>query len=221
MQVLRSVDTIAEFIVARANAHEPAVADATRPRRANVFTVDLEEWFHICGVGGALGARAAGTACPSRVEPTTRALLDLLDRAGVRATFFVVGWVAERYPRLVERDPRGRPRDRVARLLRTTRVYELGRDGFVADARRQRRARCAAPASPRVAAFARRNGRSTTDRSGRSTRCVDEGFTLDASMAPLKIVGDVDAIRAIRTCGTTPPGRFSKCRRSSPIGSGR
>jgi len=67
----------------------------------NAFTVDLEEWFHVCGVGGTLNPEN-WDRLPSRVELTTHILLDALARAGVRATFFVVGWIAERYPHLVE-----------------------------------------------------------------------------------------------------------------------
>ena len=68
---------------------------------SNAFTVDLEEWFHICGAGDALSPDQ-WDRLPARIQQTTRTLLDLLDHAQVRATFFVVGWIAERYPRLVE-----------------------------------------------------------------------------------------------------------------------
>jgi polysaccharide deacetylase family protein (PEP-CTERM system associated) len=67
---------------------------------ANALTVDVEEWFHICGVGGPLAAEH-WHALPSRVVDTTRVLLDDFDRAGARATFFVLGWIAERHPGLV------------------------------------------------------------------------------------------------------------------------
>src|SRR6478672_751731 len=62
--------------------------------------VDIEEWFHICGVDGPL-AFDRWPSLPSRVVETTRRLLDLLARHDVRATFFVLGWVAERHPDLV------------------------------------------------------------------------------------------------------------------------
>src|SRR5437867_1840453 len=68
---------------------------------SNLFSVDLEEWFHVCGVGGLLAAQN-WDRLPARVEPTTHALLEMLDRRHVRATFFIVGWVAERYPHLIE-----------------------------------------------------------------------------------------------------------------------
>src|SRR4029079_13007212 len=67
----------------------------------NGVTVDLEEWFHVCGVGGGL-APAHWDRLPARVEQTTAIVLGLLDGAPVRATFFVVGWISERYPRLIE-----------------------------------------------------------------------------------------------------------------------
>src|SRR3954470_13029369 len=66
----------------------------------NVFTVDLEEWFHVCGVPAL--AREQWDRLPSRVETTTRLVLDLLDERQIRATFFVIGWIAERFPRLIQ-----------------------------------------------------------------------------------------------------------------------
>lgn len=68
----------------------------------NFLTVDIEEWFHVCGVGGVLAPDRWPTL-PSRVEFTTDLTLDLLARHGVTATFFVLGWIADRHPRLVER----------------------------------------------------------------------------------------------------------------------
>ena len=66
----------------------------------NGFSVDVEEWFHICGSPPAL-AEPLWNSLPSRVEQDTARILGLLDRHSVRATFFVLGWVAQRYPRLV------------------------------------------------------------------------------------------------------------------------
>src|SRR3954468_12625036 len=68
--------------------------------RANAITVDLEEWFHICAPIDAV-AFERWPSLRSRVVQTTRLLLEDLDTAGARATFFVVGWVAERHPELV------------------------------------------------------------------------------------------------------------------------
>ena len=66
---------------------------ADTPARPNALTVDVEDWFHICGVGGPLDP-AHWDRLPSRVVETTRMLLDDFAAAGARATFFVLGWIA-------------------------------------------------------------------------------------------------------------------------------
>ena len=66
----------------------------------NCLTVDVEEWFHVCGAAGPLSFERWDTL-PSRVVDTTRDVLDLLDATGVSGTFFVLGWVARRSPHLV------------------------------------------------------------------------------------------------------------------------
>jgi len=69
---------------------------------ANILTVDVEDWFHVLEADRAPD-RAAWTHLDSRVERNTETLLALFEREAVRATFFVVGWVAWRHPRLVQR----------------------------------------------------------------------------------------------------------------------
>jgi len=68
----------------------------------NLLTVDLEEWF----VVEALSDRFTfddWLALPSTLERNCQRLLRLFARHDVRATFFVVGWSAERYPALINR----------------------------------------------------------------------------------------------------------------------
>ena len=67
----------------------------------SAFTVDVEDWFHICGVDDRLPP-AQWERLESRVVPTTRTLLEDLAASGNRATFLVVGWVADRFPDLVQ-----------------------------------------------------------------------------------------------------------------------
>ncbi|HVY62148.1 MAG TPA: XrtA system polysaccharide deacetylase, partial [Planctomycetota bacterium] len=66
----------------------------------HALSVDVEEWFQVEALRPFV-ARADWPRLESRVEPAVRRLLDLLERRGVRATFPVLGWVAERRPRLV------------------------------------------------------------------------------------------------------------------------
>ena len=153
----------------------------------NVLTVDLEEWFHICDASERLAPDRWDTL-PSRAEMTTRIVLELLDRAQVSAAFFVVGWVAQRHPRLVE-DILAAGHEVGSHGYWHRRAYDLGEDAFRADLQHSVRALRDAGAT-RVNAF-RAPEWSINNRSLWALDVlVEEGFVLDASMAPLKIVGD-------------------------------
>jgi polysaccharide deacetylase family protein (PEP-CTERM system associated) len=67
----------------------------------NALTVDVEDDFHAAALSSHVPREAWG-ARETRVGANTRKLLDILDQHGVRATFFVLGWVAERDPQLVK-----------------------------------------------------------------------------------------------------------------------
>ncbi|HLS82405.1 MAG TPA: XrtA system polysaccharide deacetylase [Steroidobacter sp.] len=68
--------------------------------RVNAMTIDVEDYFHVTAFASTLD-RAKWDSFESRVERNTRRLLDLFDEHGVKITFFVLGWVAERFPSLV------------------------------------------------------------------------------------------------------------------------
>ena len=68
----------------------------------NAFTVDVEDYFHVAALAAAV-PRESWSSRECRVEQNTDRLLALLAERGVAGTFFVLGWVAERYPRLVRR----------------------------------------------------------------------------------------------------------------------
>ena len=69
---------------------------------AHLFSVDVEEHFQVSAFDHVL-SRDQWPAQPSRVEPNTDWLLELLARHDARGTFFTLGWVAERHPALVKR----------------------------------------------------------------------------------------------------------------------
>ncbi len=71
------------------------------PPHLNLLTVDLEEWFVVEALSDKHG-RAEWENLPSTVEKNTYRLLDLFQRYDVRATFFVLGYCAERYPGLIK-----------------------------------------------------------------------------------------------------------------------
>lgn len=66
----------------------------------NVFTVDLEEWFQ--GLTSTNRQVERWETLESRVVPATHLLLDILRQYGIRATFFVLGHVADRQPALMD-----------------------------------------------------------------------------------------------------------------------
>ncbi|MEO1167587.1 MAG: XrtA system polysaccharide deacetylase [Pseudomonadota bacterium] len=68
----------------------------------NALSVDIEDWFQV-GAFETVIARGDWDALPHRVERNSDAVLDLFERAGVKGTFFTLGWVAERYPALIRR----------------------------------------------------------------------------------------------------------------------
>lgn len=75
----------------------------TRPAAlTNGMSVDVEEWFQVGAFERVIG-RDDWPVLKSRVEANTGAVLDLFAEADVRATFFTLGWVAERCPRLIRR----------------------------------------------------------------------------------------------------------------------
>lgn len=73
----------------------------------NAFTVDVEDWFCTYNMSTAIPFREWGRY-DLRVIESTRRLLDILQSCNVRATFFVLGWIAEKAPEMVrEIDARG------------------------------------------------------------------------------------------------------------------
>jgi polysaccharide deacetylase family protein (PEP-CTERM system associated) len=76
------------------------MSHVTPSTRRHCLTVDVEEHFQVSSFDSA-EHRGRWDGLESRVERNTRAMLDLLAAHQARATFFVLGWVAERYPDLV------------------------------------------------------------------------------------------------------------------------
>ena len=68
----------------------------------NALSVDVEDWFQV-GAFETVIARDAWEMLPRRVERNTDEVLALFDEAGVKATFFTLGWVAARHPALIRR----------------------------------------------------------------------------------------------------------------------
>ena len=85
-----------------ANSRPAAEARPAAKRLVNAMTVDVEDYFHVRAFANVLNRETWGLL-PSRVEANTDRMLDLFAEKRVCATFFILGWVAERFPQLVRR----------------------------------------------------------------------------------------------------------------------
>lgn len=80
----------------------PGRSDVDTGHLGNVFSVDVEEWFQVGAFESTL-SRDAWPSLESRVERQTHQVLELLARSDTKATFFCLGWVAERFPSLIKK----------------------------------------------------------------------------------------------------------------------
>ncbi len=67
----------------------------------NALTIDVEDYYQVSAFESVVN-RAKWSQYESRVEKNTQRILDFLEACQVKATFFVLGWVAERHPTLVK-----------------------------------------------------------------------------------------------------------------------
>ena len=72
------------------------------PKIANALSVDVEDYFQVMALAPYI-ARSEWETMPCRVERNVERILELLGEADAKATFFTLGWIAERYPQLVRR----------------------------------------------------------------------------------------------------------------------
>jgi polysaccharide deacetylase family protein (PEP-CTERM system associated) len=68
----------------------------------NALTIDVEDYFQVSAFAPYI-PRSEWDKQESRIEQNVERILELLDDYGARATFFTLGWVAERYPQLLRR----------------------------------------------------------------------------------------------------------------------
>ena len=100
----------------------------------NALSVDVEDWFQV-GAFEKVVAKSDWDRLEPRVERNAGAVLDLFDEAGVKGTFFTLGWVAERHPRLVRRIVEA-GHEIASHGWDHARVFALGEHGFRTDLRR-------------------------------------------------------------------------------------
>jgi polysaccharide deacetylase family protein (PEP-CTERM system associated) len=117
---------------------------STQVRHA--LTVDVEDWYQVSAFDDIVD-RAQWDTYDSRVVANTERLLDLFDRHGTRATFFTLGWVAERHPELVA-TLHARGHEVASHGSDHHLVHGMTPETFAADLERARRALEAASPAP-------------------------------------------------------------------------
>ncbi|MDD5579531.1 MAG: DUF3473 domain-containing protein [Methylobacter sp.] len=70
--------------------------------RKNAMTVDVEDYFQVSAFEPYI-AKDQWDTLPHRVQQNTHKILDIFEDKKIKATFFTLGWVAERYPDLIQR----------------------------------------------------------------------------------------------------------------------
>jgi len=100
------------------------------------MSIDVEDWFHVENLRGVV-SRESWNRRELRVERTMDRMLELLDQHDAKATCFVLGWVAERAPRLVQRLAAA-GHEVASHGYHHELVHELTEGEFAADVRRSK-----------------------------------------------------------------------------------
>jgi polysaccharide deacetylase family protein (PEP-CTERM system associated) len=149
----------------------------------NAMTIDVEDYFHVSVFDGVVPRRQWDTL-ESRVAANTERLLDIFDAHDVRATFFILGWVAERCPALV-RTIAGAGHEIASHGYAHRLVYDQTPAAFREDVRRAKGLLEATAGVP-VLGF-RAPSYSITPRSLWALDIlIDEGHTYDTSIFPIR-----------------------------------
>ena len=173
--------------------------------KQNILSIDVEDYFHVEAFAGVV-KRSEWDAYSCRVEANTLRLLDLLDQHQAQATFFILGWVAERYPRLVQ-EIANRGHEPACHSYWHRLIYSLDREEFSRDTARAKDV-IEQAGGTRIFGY-RAPSYSITKRSLWALEVLaEQGFTYDSSIFPIRhdIYGIADAPRIpfrVETAGSS------------------
>lgn len=153
------------------------------PPVLNALTVDVEDYFQVSAFAGSV-PRSQWDSMESRVCRNTERLLDLFEQVGTHATFFVLGWVAERFPALIKRIHRD-GHELASHSYDHGLVYDTTPEAFAQDLRRAKTA--IADATGVDVHGYRAPSYSITERSLWALDVlVAEGYRYDSSIYPIR-----------------------------------
>ncbi|MCU1240397.1 MAG: hypothetical protein JWO71_1123 [Candidatus Acidoferrum typicum] len=146
------------------------------------MSVDVEDYFMVEAFARSV-ARSSWPQWSSRVVANTQCVLDLLDRYQVKATFFFVGWIADKFPHLV-RDVHARGHELACHSYWHRTVYSLTPQEFRSDTRDAVRA-IEDAAGVRVRGYRAPSWSITRECMWALDILAEEGFFYDSSIYPI------------------------------------
>lgn len=147
------------------------------------LSVDVEDWFQV-GAFERVIDRADWDRLEHRVEANTHAVLDLFAEAGAKATFFTLGWVAQRYPGVIARMA-AEGHEVASHGWGHARVFTFDPGSFRADLR-QARAVLEDAAGQRVTGYRAPNFSIDPRTPWAHPILAEEGYDYSSSVAPLR-----------------------------------
>ncbi len=160
----------------------------------NALTIDVEDYFQVTAFEKSISTKD-WDRYPLRVEDNTLKILDLLDEFQVRATFFVLGWVAEKRPLLIKKIQE-RGHDIACHGFGHQLIYRIGPEKFRDDIRRSK-ALLEDISGKRITGYRAPSYSITSESLWAIDILVEEGFLYDSSIFPVihDIYGIPDAKR--------------------------
>jgi polysaccharide deacetylase family protein (PEP-CTERM system associated) len=159
------------------------MTELSQQRTAHILSVDVEDYFQVEAFADVV-PRSGWDQWPSRVESNTLRMLDLFDQHSAKATFFFVGWVADRFPRLV-RETVDRGHEIACHSYWHRTIYSLDPAEFRKDTRRARRA-IEDAGGAQVFGYRAPSWSITRDCLWALDILAEEGFTYDSSIYPIR-----------------------------------
>jgi len=149
----------------------------------NAMTVDVEDYFQVSGFAATVSP-SQWDAMESRVCRNTERLLALFGDVGIKATFFMLGWVAERFPELVKRIHRD-GHELASHSYDHGLVYDRSPDSFAEDLRRAKKV-IEDATGVRVEGFRAPSFSITEQSLWALDVLVAEGYRYDSSIYPIR-----------------------------------
>jgi polysaccharide deacetylase family protein (PEP-CTERM system associated) len=149
----------------------------------NAMTIDVEDYFHV-SVFDTVIPRSRWEHLESRVSANTERLLGVFESHGIKATFFVLGWVAERFPALVRRIA-GLGHEVASHGYGHELIYRQTRERFRDDVRRSK-GLLEDTVGDRVEGYRAPSYSITTRSLWALDVLVAEGYAYDASIFPIR-----------------------------------